>query len=197
MKITKKDVLTIPNFLSLVRILLVPLFVYQYFANFEYHYYYAGLTLIISGLTDVVDGFIARTFNMISSVGKMLDPFADKLTQGVIVVCLAMNHPLLVPLIVLFYAKEFTMLLGAVRLLKMELRPSEAKWWGKLATVVMYSLLVLTLISDITDVIPDWSIVLMAVIAAICTVFALFNYYLIFQDIRSGKYDIEKEANIN
>jgi cardiolipin synthase len=176
--------------------MLVPVFVYQYLAKFENHFYFAGLTLILSGLTDVIDGFIARTFNMISTVGKLLDPIADKLTQGIVVVCLAMNHTILIPLIVLFYAKELTMLLGAVRLLKMELRPSEAKWWGKLATVVMYILLMLTLISDIFPVVPDWGIVVVAVLAAICILFALFNYYQIFQDIQNGKYDIEKEAAV-
>ena len=189
MKFTRKEVFTIPNMLSLVRIALMPLFIYQYFCDYKDHFYHAGITLLFSGFTDVLDGFIARHFNMVSDLGKMIDPLADKLTQGVLVVCLSINHPVLLPLLCLFFAKEFTMLLGTVRLLKMDLRPSEAKWWGKLATVVMYMLLSVTLLSDIVPEVPDVIILILAIATAITTLFSLFNYYQTFQEIQNSKED--------
>ena len=116
----ENKVLTIPNALSVVRILLIPLFAYLYFKG---HYAFAAIVLTVSGLTDVVDGFIARTFNMISTLGKILDPFADKLTQLVVVLCLAIRHNILIPLLVVFYAKELLMLSGSAKLLKSGTRP--------------------------------------------------------------------------
>ncbi|MBQ2676504.1 MAG: CDP-alcohol phosphatidyltransferase family protein [Clostridia bacterium] len=189
----ENKVLTIPNALSVVRILLIPLFAYLYFKG---HYALAAIVLTISGLTDVVDGFIARTFNMISTLGKILDPFADKLTQLVVVLCLAIRHKILIPLLIVFYAKELLMLSGSAKLLKSGTRPSEAKWWGKLSTVVIYVLLMLVLISDIwPTLLPVWVLPVFIVITAISILFSLYSYYLIFKDIQSGKYDMSKESH--
>lgn len=102
------------------------------------HYVYATLILIVSGLTDVTDGIIARRFHMISTFGKIIDPIADKLTQASVVIAISINHPIFIVLMVLFLVKEFMMLLGSIKLFEIGLRPSEAKWWGKLSTVVIY-----------------------------------------------------------
>ena len=89
----KKEVFTIPNFLSLFRLLLIPVYIIIYLNAEEItDYYIAGGILAVSCLTDLVDGQIARRFNMISTVGKVLDPLADKLTQLALIHCLATKY---------------------------------------------------------------------------------------------------------
>ena len=105
----KKEIFTIPNVLSMIRLALIPLYIYIYLnAKTDAHYYISAGILAVSCLTDLIDGQIARRCNMISTLGKMLDPFADKATQFTLIICLAIrrNLPLLWLLIALFVAKE-------------------------------------------------------------------------------------------
>ena len=189
-----KKVVTIPNILSFIRILLVPVFIILYFDSINF--IWATVILLISGATDVLDGIIARKFNMISSFGKIIDPIADKLTQAAVVTCLSIIHPVIIPLLVLFFAKEFTMLLGSIQLFKLGMQPSESKWWGKLSTVVFYFMMLIIIITDIYGGLPESAISTMVVISSISILFSLFNYYPIFKDIQTGKYDTQLEKKI-
>ena len=96
-------IFTIPNLLSLIRILLIPVFVALFFHD---EMIGAALILILSGLTDTLDGYIARHFNMITNLGKVLDPIADKLTQAVVAFCLCVKMPAVIPLFVLLVLKD-------------------------------------------------------------------------------------------
>ena len=127
--------LTIPNALSCMRILLVPFFAWCFLRG---SLAWAAALLVLSGLTDMFDGLIARKCNQITELGKILDPFADKLTQGVVALCLAIKFPMIGPLLGLFIAKELLMLCCALVLLKKCRRPGGAKWYGKVATVMFY-----------------------------------------------------------
>lgn len=126
---------TVPNAMSALRILLVPVFAVLYLRG---HVAAAVATLAVSGITDMLDGLIARRFNQITELGKMLDPFADKLTQGVVALCIAIRFPAIRPLLALFILKELLMLSCALVLLKEHKRPCAAKWYGKVATVMFY-----------------------------------------------------------
>lgn len=197
--IEKQKVLNIPNILTVIRILLAPAFAVLYLNKF---YITAAIILVLSGFTDVLDGVIARKFNLITTLGKILDPIADKLTQAIIIVCLTINHydhedSLLIFVLILLFAKEFTMLLGAIVLFKSGTRPSESKWWGKLGTVMIYVLFVVILLQDILTIkyIPIIAINVLCVITAICLLFSLFNYYPIFKEIQNGEYKFDKEQN--
>lgn len=193
MKNREDAIFTIPNMLSVFRVLLIPLFMYLYF---EGRYIYSTAVLLFSGLTDIVDGFIARRFNMITKLGKILDPLADKITQVAIAICLATNHTILIPLLIVFCTKELLMLIGAYVLLKKGMRPSESKWWGKIGTVIIYALLVLFLISDIIpNIIPEWALIISMCTTAVSILYSLYSYFNIYLQIRSGKYDIAKESH--
>lgn len=200
--IIKSDkIITVPNILTLIRIILTPIFAILYLQKF---YIYSAVVLVLSGLTDVLDGFIARRFNLITTLGKILDPIADKLTQAIIIVCLTINHyndedSLLIFVLILLFAKEFTMLLGAIILFKGGARPSESKWWGKLGTVMVYVLFISILLEDILTekYVPIMAINVICVITAICLLFSLFNYYPIFKEIQNGEYSFDKERNSN
>ena len=116
----KKEILTIPNLLSLFRLVLIPVYVLIYLnAKEDTDYYIAAGILAVSCLTDLIDGKIARHFNMISTVGKILDPLADKATQFTLILCLSMKHNILWYLVALFVVKEgFQLIAGSINLHK-------------------------------------------------------------------------------
>ncbi len=136
----KKAVFTIPNGLSLFRLCLIPVIVWLYWGQERYHW--AGAVLILSGLTDIVDGFIARHYQMISDVGKVLDPAADKLTQGAVLLCLTVRFPNLIWPLALMAAKEAFMLISGFLVIKRTGRVPGANWHGKAATVLLYMTMV-------------------------------------------------------
>lgn len=131
----KEDVLTIPNGLSVVRLGLIPVFLWLYCKKQKYAW--AAGIILLSGFTDVLDGFIARRWNMVSDLGKILDPAADKLTQLAMIVSLAVRYPVIWHLLGLFVLKELTMgVLGLLVVLRTKEVPS-ARWFGKACTAVL------------------------------------------------------------
>lgn len=137
--------LTIPNALSVVRILIIPFFAWSFLQD---RLPLAVGLLVLSGLSDCVDGFIARKLNQVTELGKMLDPLADKLTQGVVALCLAMRFPVIGPVLLVFIVKELVMLCCAIGLLKKKKRPCAAQWYGKVATVMFYASVALIVVMD-------------------------------------------------
>ena len=144
----KKDFFTIPNMLSLFRLLLIPVYVIIYLnADDDVDHYIAGGILAVSCLTDLVDGQIARHFNMISNVGKILDPLADKLTQFALIVCLAIKYPVLRLLMILFVVKEIFQLVAGFLTLRKGKMLTGALISGKVSTAVLFvSLIVLVMV---------------------------------------------------
>ncbi len=144
----KKDLFTIPNGLSLFRLVLIPLYVGIYLnAEDPADYAIAAGILAVSCLTDLIDGKIARHFNMISTIGKFLDPLADKATQFTLTVCLAIRYPILWCLAGLFVLKEgFQLIAGLVTLRKGKMLTG-ALISGKICTtVLLISLILMVLI---------------------------------------------------
>ena len=130
-----RDIWSIPNLLSLIRVALIP-FVLYYYTEGEVKV--AGIILIISAVTDMADGFIARRFSQITALGKILDPLADKLTQISVAVGLCLTYSALIPLALILGIKELLMGLMGFTLLKRGKQPFSARWWGKAATIVFY-----------------------------------------------------------
>ena len=107
MKYTKKEIFSIPNCLGYFRILLIPIFILLYVkAETKSDYYVAAAVILISGITDFLDGFIARTFHQVTELGKALDPVADKMTQGAIIIALMFKIEKMWMLVVFFLCKE-------------------------------------------------------------------------------------------
>ena len=143
----KKDILTIPNLLSLFRLLLIPVYIVIYLnAQDMTDYYIAGGILAVSCLTDAIDGKIARHFNMISTLGKILDPLADKATQFTLILCLAIRNPVLWILVALFVVKESFQLIAGLMILRRGKILAGALLAGKISTAVLFvSLIVMVL----------------------------------------------------
>lgn len=135
----KKDWFTIPNILSYVRIAMIPVFVYFYIlADSSRGYYLAAMVLLLSGITDALDGIIARKLNQTTELGKLLDPVADKLTQVAVASTLMIRWPYIWLLVLLFIFKELNLLVHNIWLYKKGIIMDGSKWYGKVATAVFY-----------------------------------------------------------
>ena len=135
---------TIPNWLSFTRIALIPVFAVLFVQG---HQLVAVIVMICAALTDLFDGKIARKFNQVSNLGKILDPIADKLSQMAIVIVLLYTYwenPIKY-LFFFFIVKEVLMLLGGALLLSKGMRPTAAEIWGKVATNVFYIAMIIIL----------------------------------------------------
>ncbi len=139
MKNIRREIMTVPNLLSLLRLLLVPVFaVLSLKAETAKDYLVSAGVLVLSALTDMADGLIARKCNMISRLGIVLDPIADKMTQGVVMICLSLRHPEMIPLLILFVVKElFMLIMGCLHLRKNKMLDG-ALFAGKLCTTVLF-----------------------------------------------------------
>lgn len=185
-----KGCLTVPNLLSLIRILLIPVFAVLFYQG---QVLWAVFVLFLSGLSDFFDGRIARRFNQISALGKILDPVADKLTQITIAVMLflefhqsassAMRAFSWVFLFFLF--KEGVMILGGAVMLAIGLRPGAAEIYGKVATFAFYGVMLVIIafgpgfgafVQLGVPPMPDWLIMILVVVSAILTLIALISY---------------------
>lgn len=154
----KKDMLTVPNMLSCFRILLIPVYIHIYLnAQGRRDYFLAGSILVLSCMTDLVDGQIARQFNMISNVGKVLDPVADKLTQLALTLSLSVKYPVLRLTLMLFLAKELFQTLAMVIMYHRGKVLPGAILPGKISTVVLFSSFIfMVLIPNLSNRIINW-----------------------------------------
>lgn len=130
-----KDLITIPNILTYIRIILIVPFVYYFLKE---NYIPAVICIGVSGLTDCFDGMIARKFNQVTSLGKILDPIADKFTLLAVVICMVIYVPIVLPVLVVLLLKDVLMLLGGMDLINKGITPPAAKWYGKIGTIVFY-----------------------------------------------------------
>ena len=192
--------LTIPNAISLVRILIVPFFAWYFLQG---QLVTAVALLVLSGLSDMVDGLIARKLNQVTELGKMLDPFADKLTQGVVALCLAIKFPVICPVLLVFIAKELLMLCCAVVLLKKQKRPCAAKWYGKVATVMFYISVAAIVVMDgffhVTGLTFDVVSNVLLILTAVMMIYSAVKYFKIFlQILRSNdeRYELSLHDEI-
>ena len=176
----KKDICSIPNLLSLLRLILIPVYITIYLnAREATDYYLASGILAVSCLTDMVDGKIARHFNMITSLGKVLDPLADKLTQFTLILCLALKveNTLLWYLIGLFVLKEsFQLIAGSLRLRK-GIMLKGALLSGKICTTILFvSLILMVMMPDM----PLQTINIITIIDALFLLIAFVHYMVAY-----------------
>ena len=185
----------VPNLLTLIRfILIAPIVI-----SIAYEEFIIALVfLIISGITDVLDGTIARKYNFITDFGKLMDPFADKATQVAILVTLVIKGIIPFWILAIVVVKEFAMISGASFLYGKELVVS-SKWYGKLATVLFYlaiacSLTIRYLNNHILETaIYDFSIYIYC-IALLATILALVLYFRAFN---MQKYIKDEKNKLN
>ena len=140
----RKSNWTIPNILSVFRICLIPVFIWLYLGRNDG--LWTAIILIVSALTDIADGYIARHFNMVSDLGKALDPIADKLTQAAMLTCLVLRVPLMAIPLGLMVVKEITLGILSLETIKRTGEVHSARWYGKVTTVLLYATMILHLL---------------------------------------------------
>lgn len=181
--------LTVPNLLSLIRIILIPVFGVLFYRGYVM---WAVIVLAVSGLTDFFDGKIARKFNQISELGKVLDPVADKLTQITIAIVLFLEFSKVKDngtmvwfkwVFLFFVAKELLMVIVGGIMIAIGLKPGAAEIYGKVATFVFYGVMVLVFafgpeVGALRTIftLPDLAMVILVIISAILTFVALLSY---------------------
>lgn len=179
----KKEICTIPNLLSLFRLVLIPVYVLIYLhAEDSPDYYLAAGILAVSCLTDMIDGKIARHFNMISSVGKILDPLADKATQFTLIICLTVKYRFLWYLVILFVIKEsFQLIAGGVNLRRGKMLKG-ALFSGKICTTILFlSLIILVMMPELKENIVK----IIAITDAIFMIAAFIDYIIAYFFVES------------
>ena len=174
----KKEILTIPNLLSFFRLILIPVYMVIYLrAQDARDYFTAGTILAISCLTDMVDGKIARMFNMITTFGKFLDPLADKLTQFSLLLCLAVRYPVLWAVFALFVLKELFQLFAGILTARHGYILKGALISGKVCTTVLF----VSLVSMVLFHNMDSSIVsIIAMVDGVFLMVAFADYFITY-----------------
>ena len=185
----KKELFTVPNILSLFRLLLIPFYVSIYLnAVTEWAHFLAAGILGISCLTDLLDGRIARHFNMVTNIGKVLDPLADKMTQLTLTVCLSIKFPALRSVLLLFVIKEaFQVSVACMMLNRGKVLPGSLIA-GKVCTTVLFSGLILLVL--LPTPVP-WVVNTIAILDVIFLSYAFISYALAFFGKKSKLQDLE------
>ena len=176
-KFSRKDLWSIPNILCYIRFLLIPVFIILYIkAEAPKQYLQAAAVVLVSGMTDFLDGFIARTFHMITDLGKLIDPMADKLTQASLIFVLVVKLKWMFLLMILFVIMQLFLLVAGLVMLKKGIKLSGSKWFGKVSTAVFYAVM-LVLIS-----IPALNITITNLLMLVCGGFLLLSFLLYIKE---------------
>lgn len=168
--------MNIPNILTVIRLLIIPVFGYYLFKGPGY-YTFAVFLFLLAGLTDILDGYIARKFNMVTSWGKLADPVADKLMQITALIILTIQQKIPTVILIIVIAKEAFMGLGSILLYKKENFVVSANWYGKMATVVFYFAIIMIIFNE-----PFSNVFI--VVAVLATLFAFVMYSRTYRSIR-------------
>lgn len=177
----RQEAFSIPNLLSYFRLLLIPLFIQLYIRG---DFTEALITLAASGLSDIIDGRIARKYNMVTDLGKVLDPVADKLTQCAMMICVATRYTAMWWLLGIHVVKELIMIVAGYYVLKKTDTVNSAIWCGKLCTGVIYAVMMSHVI------LPDIPQSVSAASAAVCAgliVLSLVVYTARYVRLLGGK----------
>ena len=184
----------IPNILTIIRFILIP-FIFTSVVNEDF---LATIVIFtISAITDMLDGYIARKYNYITDIGKLIDPLADKLTQMSLLLSLAILKILPWWIFAIVFIKECVMIIAASLMYKKDDVVVYSKWYGKLATVLFYLAIVVSLFIKQLELTGIWLHLDLVIycLALICTVFSLIMYIkCLYQGGFIDKSDLNKET---
>ncbi len=189
MKNLKKEILSIPNIICYCRILLIPIFLYTYFIIEPNKNHILSTTiLLISSFSDFLDGYIARKYHMITNIGKLIDPIADKLTQFTVAFVLTYTYSPYIILLIVILIKDFMLLFGGLYVfIKTKRHLPQAEMPGKIATAFFFVISVLLLFFNIPNTIIANIMIYTAII--------LMSYAMIYYGLRLYKiYKNKKEV---
>lgn len=162
----------IPNYISVFRLCLIPLFVYFYFVKRSI--VAAVVTFLVAGASDVLDGYLARKHNWTSNLGRILDPVADKSMQATVLICLSVDKVIPWWISGILIGKELLLVLGATRLIKKFNKYVQSGWYGKSAVVIFYAVVIVLMLNPGLNSLAR---TLLACLIIAVMLFALVMYY--------------------
>ena len=172
----KKNWINIPNALTLLRILLVPLYLYIFYSSSENNIFFAGLIFLLAGITDVLDGYIARKYDLGTDLGAILDPFADKLMSFTILITFATSGIIPMWILIALGIKEVVMIIGGGILYLFkggQVLPSDK--FGKVATLSFYAATL-----SVVFGLPSLMSTVLFTLTVVFNLIAFINYLLIY-----------------
>ena len=179
-----REYFSVPNIMSYFRLLLIPVYLYVYLtADEEGGYGWAAVVIAVSGLTDMLDGKIARRFNMITEWGKFIDPVADKLTLAAIALSMAFRYPLMGLMFAVYLVKELYMFFMGAYMMKRGFKMDGAQWYGKVCTAVTYGSVFLLLV---IPGLPDGAALGLIGLCLFVTLAAFAGYVLFYRRAKRG-----------
>lgn len=187
--LTGKD-LNLPNKLSIFRLVLVPVFILIYFSNWPYSYIIAALIFGIAGLTDLLDGYLARKYNMITILGKVLDPLADKLLQFSATCSLYFKGFIPPWIVLIFMCKDLCLLLGGATMYRKFSDVIPSNKVGKFASFTLFFLVFLFVLHPgFGEMVATFAFTA----ALLFNLVAFIFYYILYRQVLSGKRPVTKQ----
>ena len=180
----------IPNILSMIRICLVFVFIALFFSG---NVWAALIIFLVAGATDIVDGYLARKYNWITNLGKILDPVADKLMQCTVLVCLCIGKYIPIPFAIVFFLKELCTLLMGFIVIKRRSVTVVSKWYGKLTVCLFYATIAVSIIFR-----PFFAThsLLQLIICIPAVFFAIFSFVAYVRHYAWLKHEAVKKGNL-
>lgn len=185
-KSVRREYFSIPNLMGYLRILLIPVYLFLYIkAETTREYYVAAAVMLLSFMTDFFDGKIARRFDMITEFGKILDPIADKMTQGAIVISFSFRYPAMAVLLTVFLMKECTMGIIGAWMMKKGYRMDGAQMHGKICTAVLDVVMFMILIFPS---IPYWGVNILVIVSIIVMMISFVKYLHMYWKVWKDRF---------
>lgn len=182
--------MNIPNILTVIRFLLVPVFGYYLYSG---HYVAAIIVFVTACITDILDGVIARKYNLITSFGKLADPLADKVLQLTALTILSVQKIIPLPVLIIVLAKELFMIAGSILIYKKVNFVVQANWYGKMTTVIFSFAIVMTIILHSTRSINAYANALINVFVFIAVFSTLFSFFMYSMEFRKLTHDNQSQ----
>ncbi len=184
----RKKIFTIPNILTYLRIVCIPIIILLYLKEYNNgdNYWLSVLVFVVASVSDLLDGWIARKFDMGSDIGKILDPVADKLLHVSIILLLTFTGRMHWIFAALIFLKEGLLIIGGVVLVKNKV-VTQANVWGKIAAMTLAAGILLAFFDGIWE---TFSLIFM-IGGVIVTYYALYQYTI----ISYKAYKLSKTSN--
>ena len=188
--------MNVPNTLTVIRLILVPVFVITMFAPLPLQWSWLPLAIIVlSGITDVADGYIARHFNQITQLGKILDPLADKLSLLALSICIAVKFSPFWIIAIVVIVKEILLILVGGYLMKKKIKIPSSRWFGKACTAVTYCCYIILLGLPIFQLpAPAWMLWTMVILILVLMLLAFFSYLPVYLRLLQQNKPLEESG---